>query len=219
MEYNKNINTVYGKNPSGKPARNQKCKDGEPLVFLKRRPIWFILPYWKDLLIRYNFNAMHIEKNVCDKIFNTLLDIAGKSKVNLNARLDLQALGVRSDLHPIELEDNQFYLPPAPYSMSPAEKKFFCQVLKGVKFPDGYAADIRHNVLVNDKKIIGLNSHGSHILLQDLLPLAVRRVLPKEVSAVLIRLSNFFKKLYSPVIQISDMQKLQSEIAEILSLL
>ena len=94
-----------------------------------------------------------------------------------------------------------------------------CQVLKGVKFPDGYAADIRHNVLVNEKKIVNLNTHGNHILLQDLLPLAVRRVLPQEVSAVLICLSTFFRKLYSPVIRISDMQRLESEIAEILSLL
>jgi hypothetical protein len=91
--------------------------------------------------------------------------------------------------------------------------------LKGVKFPDGYAAYIRHNVVVSDKRIIDLNSHGSHIFLQDLLPLAVRRVLPEEVSAVLIRLSNFFKKLYSLALRISDMQRLQSEIAEILSLL
>jgi hypothetical protein len=219
LEYTKNLKTVYGKNPSNKAARNSQRKEGESLIFLKRRPIWFILPYWKDLMIRYNYDAMHIEKNVCDNIINTLLDISGKSKDNLNARLDLQALGIRSDLHPVELDDNQFYLPPAPYSMSPAEKKLFCQVLKGVKFPDGYAADIRHNVLVSDKKIIGLNSHGSHILLQDLLPLAVRRVLPEEVSAVLIRLSNFFKKLYSPALRISDMQRLQSEIAEILSLL
>jgi hypothetical protein len=111
---------------------------------------------------------MHIEKNVCDNIINTLLDITGKSKDNLNAGLDLQALSIISDLHPLEIEDNQFYLAPAPYSMSPAEKKLFCQVLKGVKFPDGYATNIRHNVLVNEKKI-GLNSHGSHILLQDLL--------------------------------------------------
>jgi hypothetical protein len=54
------------------------------------------------------------------------------------------------------------------------------------------------------------------ILLQYLLPLAVRRVLPQEVSAVL---STFFRNLYSHVIQISDMQRLESEIAEILSLL
>jgi hypothetical protein len=94
-----------------------------------------------------------------------------------------------------------------------------CQVLKQVQFPVGYAADIRHNVLVNEKKIIGLNSHGNHIRLQELLPLAVRRVLPKGLSAVLVRLSKFFKKLYSPVLRISDMERLQSEIAEILSLL
>jgi hypothetical protein len=80
------------------------------------------------------------------------LDIFGKSKDSLNARFDLQALGITNDLHPVELEDNQFYLPPTPYSMSPAEKKLFCQVLKGVKFPDGYAANIQHNVLVNDKR-------------------------------------------------------------------
>jgi hypothetical protein len=200
LECTKNLKIVYGKNPSGQPARNQTLKKGESLVFIKRRPIWFIFPYWKDLMVRYNFDAMHIEKNVCDNIINTLLDIAEKSMDNLNARLDLQALGIKSDLHPVELEENQYYLPWAPYSMSPVQKKFFCQVLKGVKFPNGYAADIRHNVLVNNKKIIGLNSHGNHILLQDLLPLAVRRLLPKEISAVLIRLSNFFKKMYSPVL-------------------
>jgi hypothetical protein len=57
------------------------------------------------------------------------------------------------------------------------------------------------------------------ILLQYLLPLVVQRVIPQEVSAVLIRLSTFLRNLYSHVIQISDMQRLESEIAEILSLL
>jgi hypothetical protein len=122
---------VYGKNPSGKAVRNQTCKEGELLVFIKRRYIWFILPYWKDLMVRYNFDAMHIEKNVCDNIINTLLDITGKSKDSLNARLDLQALGIRSDLHPVELEENQYYLLSAPYSMSPAQKKLFCHIKRG----------------------------------------------------------------------------------------
>jgi hypothetical protein len=47
----------------------------------------------------------------------------------------------------------------------------------------------------------------------------VQRVLPKEVCAILIHLSNFFKKLYSPVIETSDMERLRIEIAEMLSLL
>jgi hypothetical protein len=73
--------------------------------------------------------------------------------------------------------------------------------------------------LLTIKKIFGLNSHGNHILLQDLLTLSMRRVLPKEVSELVLLLSNFFKKMYSPILRISDMERLQSEIAEILSLL
>jgi len=65
--------------------------------------------------------------------------------------------------------------------------KLFCQVLKGVKFPDGYASNIRHNVHVNERKIFGLKSHGSHFILQDLLPIAVRKILPEIVSASVIR--------------------------------
>jgi hypothetical protein len=72
---------------------------------------------------------MHIEKNVCDNIVNTFLNIDGKSKDSLNARLDIKNLGIREDLHPIDVDD-RFYMPPAQYSMSQDEKKLFCQVLK-----------------------------------------------------------------------------------------
>lgn len=103
--------------------------------------------------------------------------------------------------------------------MSPDDREAFCQVLKDVKFPDGYASDMRRNVQVKEKKIIGLKSHDNHILLQHLLPIAVQNILPERVSAALIRVSNFFKKIYSPTIRISDMQKLEAEIAETLSVL
>ena len=88
-----------------------------------------------------------------------------------------------------------------------------------MKFPDGYASDMCRNVQVKEKKVFGLKSHDNHILLQELLPVAVRNKLPERVSAALIRVSNFFKKIYSPTICISDMQKLEAEIAEALSVL
>ena len=72
---------------------------------------------------------------------------------------------------------------------------------------------------VKEKKLVGLKSHDNHVLLQYLLPLALRRILPEIVSAALIRVSNFFKQIYSPIIRISDMHKLESEIAETLSIL
>jgi hypothetical protein len=103
--------------------------------------------------------------------------------------------------------------------MSPKLKRLFCQVLKGAMFPYGYASNIRKNVQVKEKKIVGLKSHDCQILLQQLFPLAVRKTLPKGVSAALIRVSRFFKKIYAPVICVSDMEKLEEEIAETLSIL
>jgi hypothetical protein len=211
--------TSFGKDPTTKkPAKRPRKKDSEPPIVWKRKSIWFRLPYWKDLLLRHNFDVMHIGKNVCCNFVDTLLDKDGKSKDNLNSRLDLQKLGIRSDLHPVSVGDN-FYLPPAQYTMSPDDRMLFCQVLKEVKFPDGYASDIRRNVYVKERKIIGLKSHDNHILLLHLLPLAIRNKLPDRVSAAIIRVSNFFKKIYSPTIRVSDMEKLEVEIAETLSVL
>ena len=110
MECTKNIVTVFGKDPSRKKPATKRPKAGEPLVIFKRRSIWFKLPYWKDLMLWNNFDVMHIGKNVYENFVNTFLGTDGKSKDNLNSHLDLQDLGIRSDLHPVEIED-QFYIP------------------------------------------------------------------------------------------------------------
>ena len=156
---------------------------------------------------------------MCENIVNTLLAVNGKTKDNINSRYDLQELNIRKDLQPIDLDDDEVFFPPAPYTMESDQQRTFCKVFKNAMFPNGYASDIRRNVHVKEKKITGLKSHDNHVLLQDLLPLAVRRTLPERVSAVLIRVSRFFKRMYSQVIRISDMQRLQDEIAETLSLL
>ena len=49
-------------------------------------------------MLRHNLDVMHIEKNVCDSIIGTLLNIEGKTKDNLNSRLDLQAMVIRRQL-------------------------------------------------------------------------------------------------------------------------
>ena len=46
--------------------------------------------------MRHNFDVMYIGKNVYENFVNTFLGIDGKSKDNLNFRLDLQVLGIRS---------------------------------------------------------------------------------------------------------------------------
>jgi len=58
----------------------------------KKRSIFFELPYWVTNKLHHNFDVMHIEKNICDSIVGTLLDIQGKSKYHVNARYDLQSM-------------------------------------------------------------------------------------------------------------------------------
>ncbi|WMV28786.1 hypothetical protein MTR67_022171 [Solanum verrucosum] len=40
-------------------------------------------------MIRHNLDVMHIEKNVFDNVFNTVLEVDGKTKDNPKARLDV----------------------------------------------------------------------------------------------------------------------------------
>ena len=43
---------------------------------------------------------MHIEKNICDNLIGTLLDINGKSKDRAKAQFDLLEKGIKERLRP-----------------------------------------------------------------------------------------------------------------------
>ena len=66
----------------------------------KKKSIFFDLEYWKYLHVRHNLDVMHIEKNVCESIISTLLNIPGNTKDGLNSRLDLLEMGLRCELGP-----------------------------------------------------------------------------------------------------------------------
>jgi hypothetical protein len=72
----------------GKKKRKTGAESFDDVVW-KKKSIFFRLPYWKDNLLRHNLDVMQIEKNVMDNILGTILDIKGKTKDNLAARLDL----------------------------------------------------------------------------------------------------------------------------------
>ncbi|KAL5583046.1 hypothetical protein UlMin_015488 [Ulmus minor] len=84
----------------------------------KKRSIFFDLLYWKDLLVRHNLDVMHIEKNVCESLIGTLLNIPGKTKDGENARLDMVAMGIRESLKPVSEEGKMTFLPVACYTLS-----------------------------------------------------------------------------------------------------
>ncbi|TYK29077.1 CACTA en-spm transposon protein [Cucumis melo var. makuwa] len=89
-----------------------------------KKSIFFDLPYWSRLLLRDKLDVMHIEKNVCDNLVGTLLNIEGKTKDTTNARLDLQDLKIRKDLHLVEA-GNRLVKPHVSYTLTTIERVEF----------------------------------------------------------------------------------------------
>jgi hypothetical protein len=95
----KNIKVVFGKPVKWKKSKkNEKAPKGSSF---KKQSIFFrYLPYWKEFEIGHAIDTMHVTNGVFESTINLLLDIADKMKDGLNARKDLQALGIREELHP-----------------------------------------------------------------------------------------------------------------------
>ena len=66
---------------------------------------------------------MHVEKNVCDSLIGTLLNIQGKTKDGVNARLDLVEMKIQADLAPREV-GRRTYLPYMLHYVQTREDKF-----------------------------------------------------------------------------------------------
>ena len=171
----------------------------------------FDLPYRSDLDVRHCIDVMHVEKNVCDSVIGTLLNIQGKMKEGLNTRQDLAEMGIRSQLHP-RSNGKKIYLPPACHTLSRKEMISFCQCLRRVKVPQGYSSNIKSLVQLKDLKLVGLKSHNCHVLMQQLLVVAIQDILPNKVRHAITRLCFFFNVICSKVIDLLKLDELENDV-------
>lgn len=98
--------------------------------------------------MRHNLDVMHIEKNIFENIFNTLMDVKDKTKDTIWSRYDLVDLGIRPKLHHIK-EGEVIKKPVAFYSFSPQEKAKIFDMFANLKSPNSYMSNISR--CVNDK--------------------------------------------------------------------
>ncbi|KAK8921612.1 hypothetical protein KSP39_PZI020469 [Platanthera zijinensis] len=187
---------------------------GESHNWLKRSIFWE-LPYWKTNLIRHNLDVMHIEKNMFDNVFNTIMDIKSKTKDNVKARLDLQNICKRRDLELKEV-NGKLLKPKASYTLSKDERGIVLKWVKNLRLPDGYASNLGRCVNLEDYSMHGMKSHDCHIFMERLFPLAFRDLLPEVVWNGLTELSQFFRDLCSTTLYESDMKKMEENIVVIL---
>ena len=101
-----------------------------------------------------------------NNIIGTILNIKGKIKDNLKARLDLEEMHLRGNLHLDCTNPNKTLSPPTYFIMSNKEKDDFFTVLTNVKLPDWHALNVSRCVKLKERCIRSMKSHDSHILMQ-----------------------------------------------------
>nr|KYP50598.1 hypothetical protein KK1_027656 [Cajanus cajan] len=95
-------------------------------------------------------------------------------------------------------------------------KGSFYECLRSVKVPQGYSSNVKSLVSMKDLKLIGLKTYDFHILMQQLLPVAIRSILPSSVRIAITRLCLFFNTICNKVIDSLKLDELENEAITIL---
>ncbi|PNX88299.1 hypothetical protein L195_g044402 [Trifolium pratense] len=103
----------------------------------KKQSIFWDLPYWKDNLLRHNLDVMHIEKNFFDNIFNTVMNVKGKTKDSEKERQDLS----QSDA---SFASGKSGKPKASYTLTKSDAKLLCKWLTELRMPSCFVNGLRN---------------------------------------------------------------------------
>jgi hypothetical protein len=142
---------------------------------------------------------MHICKNVLESLLATLMNMPDKTKDGPKARKDLQDLKIREYLHmpprkksdetetEIEAREKkgkkvkeEDYCPRSCFNLSPAEIDQFFKCLIGVKVSSSYYGKISRYLDTKKKRFNGMKSHDCHVMMTQILPVALRGIMDKQ---------------------------------------
>jgi hypothetical protein len=167
----KDLRVIFGKSLGRQPVPNNA--DGHAPMW-KKKSIFWELEYWKVLEVRSAIDVMHLMKNLCVNPLG-FLGLYGKKKDTQEAREDQQRLKGRDSMHPEQFQG------PASYALTKEEKEIFFEALFSIKVPSGFSLNIKGIINMAEKKIQNLKSHDCHMLMTQLLPIALRGILPENV--------------------------------------
>jgi hypothetical protein len=168
----------------------------------------------QKLLVRNTLDAMHIERNISA---NLQKHLSGE-KDTLAVRRDMQEVGATPHLwlRPIP-GTNNFIKPKAPYVFTPIENTDFINRVSSTRVPTGFSSTLTKHV--GEKRLAGLKSHDHHVLLQHILPAAIRHSLLPGPRETIIRLGRCFQRICARVIDPNEMPALKTYVAETLCLM
>jgi hypothetical protein len=105
---------------------------------------------------------------------------------------------------------------PASYALTKREKELFFEVLSSMKVPSGFSSNIKGIINMADKKFQNLKSHDCHVIMTQLLPIALRGLLPENVRVAIVKLCAFLNAISQKVINPEDLPRLQNDVVQCL---
>src|SRR5215216_7884201 len=142
---------------------------------------------------------MHVTKNLCVNLLG-FLGVYGKTKDTPEAREDQQRMHGKSGIH----------MGQASYALMKEEKEIFFECLLSMKVPSGFSLNIKGIINMAEKKFQNLKSHDCHVIMTQLLPIALRGLLPENVRVPIVKLCAFLNAISQKVINPDIIPRLEN---------
>src|SRR6185503_2787339 len=94
------------------------------------------------------------------------------------------------------------------------ENLFDC--LNSRKAPSGYSSNMKGRINMKEKKFTNLKSHDCHVLMTQLLSVALRGILPENVRLAVVKLCAFLNEIMQKAIDPNKLTKLQNDVVQYL---
>ncbi len=104
------------------------------------------------------------------------------------------------------------YEGPASYALTKEEKEIFFECLLSIKVPSGFSSNIKGIINMAEKKFQNLKSHDCHVIMTQLLPVALRGLLPDNVRLAILKLYAFLNAISQKVIDPEIIPRLENDL-------
>ena len=112
-------------------------------------------------------------------------------------------------------DKGRHYLGPACYTLSKEEKQSMFDYLNSIKVPSDYSSNIKRLLNLKEKKFAHVKSHDCHMLMMQLIQVALRGILLANVRATIIKLCAFLNTISHKAIDPSSLSRLQEDVVQI----
>ena len=110
-------------------------------------------------------------------------------------------------MRPEKREKGQHYLHPTSYTLNKEKKESLFDCLNNIKVPSGYSSNMQGRINMKEKKFTNLKSHDCHVLMTQLLSVALRGILPENVRLAIVKLCAFLNEISQKAIDPNKLTK------------